>query len=144
MFEQFNNNPGCRIYTRGKKKGKKEIKSDCVIRCMQLAWNTDWLTAAKRLAERSFELYEPQCANATFESFCEPTQIKAKTEDLFSGRKRYKTVKEFAESTKGHSIGFIVSVPHHLVFVKNGKYYDAWDSGRETVRKIWKLKENNQ
>lgn len=140
MFEKFNNNPGCKIYKRGKKKGQKEIKGDCVIRCMQLAWNTDWLTAAKRLAERSFELCDTQTSNAVYESFCESAKIDAKIEDSFTGRKRYKRVKEFAESTKGNGIGFIVSVPHHLVFVKNGKYYDAWDSGDETVRKVWKLK----
>lgn len=140
MFQQFNNNPGCRVYTKGKKKGKKEVKSDCVIRCMMQAWNVDWLTAAKRLAERSFELYETQNANPVWESFCEPVQISAKMTDLFTGAKRYKRVKEFAKSTEGNSIGFIVSVPHHLVFVKNGKYFDAWDSGNETVRKIWKIK----
>lgn len=37
MFKQFNNNPKCKIIKRGKKKGQKEIKCDCVIRCMQLA-----------------------------------------------------------------------------------------------------------
>lgn len=140
MFKQFNNNPKCKIIKRGKKKGQKEIKCDCVIRCMQLAWNTDWLTAAKRLAERSFELCDIQTSNAVYESFCESAKIDAKIEDSFTGRKRYKRVKEFAESTKGDSTGYIVSVPHHLVFVKNGEYFDAWDSGNETVRKIWKLK----
>lgn len=141
MYQQFNNNPGCKIYKRGKKKGRKEVKSDCVIRCMMLAWDVDWLTAAKRLAERSFELYEPQIAKPVYESFCEPANIDAKTVDSYSGRKRYKTVLEFAGSTKGNPTGFIVSVPHHLVFVKDGNYYDAWNSGFETVRKIWKLKE---
>ena len=140
MFKQFNNNPKCKIIKRGKKKGQKEIKCDCVIRCMQLAWNTDWLTAAKRLAERSFELCDTQTSNAVYESFCESAKIDAKIKDSFTGRKRYKRVKEFAESTKGDSTGYIVSVPHHLVFVKNGEYFDAWDSGNETVRKIWKLK----
>ena len=141
MFEQFNKNPGCKVYKRGKKKGQKEVKGDCVIRCMMLAWDTDWLTAAKRLAERSFELYDTQTSKEVYESFCTSPQISAKVEDIFTGRKRYKTVKEFAASTKGNAIGFIVHVPHHLVFVKDGKYYDAWDSGNETVRKIWKLKE---
>lgn len=85
---------------------------------MQLAWNTDWLTAAKRLVERSFELCDTQTSNAVYESFCESAKIDAKIEDSFTGRKRYKRVKEFAESTKGDSTGYIVSVPHHLVFVK--------------------------
>lgn len=140
MFQQFNNNPGCKIYNRGKKKGQKEIKGDCVVRCMMQAWNVDWLTAAKRLAERSFELFDVQISNAVWQSFCEPTQFKAKTEEMFGGGKRYLRVKEFAKLTEGNAIGFIVSVPHHLVFVRNGKYYDAWDSGNETVRKIWKIK----
>ena len=140
MWQQCNPNPIIKKYKKGKNKGKDILKSDCVIRAMSLIWNVDWMTTSKRLAERSFELAEAQTARPVYESFLKPSGIPVFIKDAF-GRRRYMTVEEFAKSTE-HKYGkYLLSTPHHLVCVHHGKYFDTWDSGDQTVRKIWIIKE---
>lgn len=139
MFEYFDKNPTLKKHKRGKNKGKPITKTDCVIRGMMQMLGKSWLETAKTLAERGYELGETQISNKTFESFLKPTGIDVYTYNT-RGCRRYKTVAEFAKETAHSYKGYLVSVPHHVVYVKHGKYYDAWDSGKQTVRKIWELK----
>lgn len=139
MFEYFDKNPTLKKHKRGRNKGKPIAKPDCVIRGMMQILDKSWLETAKLLAERSYELGETQTSRKTFESFLKPSGIDVYTRDGGECR-RYKTVAEFAKETAHSYKGYLVSVPHHVVFVKHGKYYDAWDSGNQTVRKIWELK----
>lgn len=45
------------------------------------------------------------------------------------------TVEEFS---KRHPIGtYIIHTKGHVVTVKDGKYYDSWDSGKKIVLDYW-------
>lgn len=138
MFEFFDKNPHQKFYTRGRNKGKLVSKTDCVIRAMMQILEKSWLETALLLTERGCQIGETQTACKTYETFLKPSGIKVMKEGMHG--RRYKTIREFAKETEHSYVGYIVHAPHHLVFIKHGKYYDSWDSGSETVRKIWVLK----
>lgn len=52
------------------------------------------------------------------------------------------TIEQFAED---HPSGtFVVGTGSHVVCVKNGSYFDAWDSGKETVAYVWYREESEE
>ncbi len=143
----------CGKYTRGRYKGKKYNRGDCVIRAFQLAWGlkgeNGWREAATRLFNRSLEVGDTQNGDETWQSFV----IKAKNPRYavdengneirnYYGKRRKFTIREFAEYTKHSRKGYIVASQKHLTYVKRGKYYDSWDSGRCKVCSSWVLKES--
>lgn len=138
MFEYYNENPNLKIFKKGKHKGQKAVTSDCVVRAMSLLFKKDWLETYDILCAKGKDVCrmpnDPEC----YRLFLKHSGLSSKVEE--NGAKRYLTVQEFAESTKGSETGYIVSVARHIVYVCNGKYYDAWDSGSRKVRKIQVLK----
>lgn len=157
MFEYVNDCP-CGKITRGKEKGVKKRQADCVIRAFQKAWGYSgeegWRLAATKLFTRSLEVGDVQIGEDTWHSFVKQSkrlprykvdkngrQIMYKDPSSALGKKRkYYTVKEYAEATKDDDQGYILLSAHHLTFVKGGKYYDSWDSGKRPVRSAWVLK----
>lgn len=52
------------------------------------------------------------------------------------------TIEQFAED---HPSGtFVVGTGSHVVCIKNGSYFDAWDSGKETVAYVWYREESEE
>lgn len=114
-------------------KDKKNKYGDCTIRALSKALGLSWLEA--------FDVEIPfcrkyQCSNI----FDTPIQIRKNIMEELGfrytgisnsyGSKR-PTVLEFA---KNHPTGtYILQVSHHVVTVKNGMYYDTWDSGRKSL-----------
>lgn len=156
MYEYVNDCP-CGYHLRGKKKGKKISRGDCVIRAMQMAWGLKgedgWRIASERLFARSLMVADTQIGDATWQSFCKQDKTVPRyqvnedgswklfpdTNDPLNMIRKYYTVAEFAKFTKNHKKGYIVQVSKHLVYVKGGKYFDSWNSGLETVRSAWVL-----
>ena len=139
MFEYYNENPNLKVYKKGKRKGQKEVVGDCVIRAMSLLFKKSWLETYDILCEKGRELCRLPNSKDVYRSFLKHSGLSSKVEKDDS-KKRYLTIKDFAESTKGNEIGYIVDVANHTIYVSNGKYYDAWDSGNCKVRKIQVLK----
>lgn len=49
---------------------------------------------------------------------------------------RYYTVRDFCRE---HPYGtYLLALGTHVVAVKNGNYYDIWDSGNEQIKSYWK------
>lgn len=136
MYQYFDENPDTTVYVRGKKKGEKKPHTDCVVRCMMQAWGVNWRTAFKMLSNVACELgcmpSEPGC----WRYFCRKSPNR--TPYIGEGRK-LKSLKEFAAETKGDDTAYIVHTREHLVFVQDGIYRDAWDSGWMAVSSIWEL-----
>lgn len=139
MFEYYNENPNLKVYKKGKHKGQKEVTSDCIVRAMSLLFKKSWLETYDILCAKGREMCRLPNSNDVYRSFLKHSKISSKVEKE-DGTKRYLTVKEFAEITKGTDTGYIVDVSRHTIYVCNGKYYDAWDSGNCKVRKIQVLK----
>ncbi|MFM9972920.1 MAG: hypothetical protein ACKVQK_31475 [Burkholderiales bacterium] len=67
--------------------------------------------------------------------FIEAYGFKACKVEIINGHKP--TVKEFALT---HPQGiYILRVANHIVTVKNGLYFDSWDSGDKSIYKYWMI-----
>ena len=116
-------------YFQPNKLDLKDKVGDCQVRALCKALELTWLEA--------FDLTIPLCRKLqTYTIFdCDLKKTKEAMETLgFSytgisnttGSKR-PTVDEFAKEHKSGT--YIVTVSRHVVAVKDGKYFDTWDSG---------------
>lgn len=135
MYQYFDKNPDTTIYVRGKYKGKKKPHADCVVRAMMLAWDCDWREALTKLFEAGREIGAMPHEDDTWRLFCRKSTRRSPY--IHSGSRCRKLLKELALETAGDTHGYIALTRRHLVFVKDGKYYDAWDSGDMAVSSIW-------
>lgn len=100
---------------------------DCVVRALSLALDQDWDTTYLELMSQGFSMKDMPSSNAVWGQY-----LKNK------GYKRYVipdecpdcyTVDEFCmDNPRGV---YILGTGTHVVTVKDGSYYDTWDSGRE-------------
>ena len=121
-YKFFNPNPS------GKRVG------DCVIRAVSFLTEQDWEETYLRITLQGFEMFDMPSSNAVWAEYLRR-----------QGYKRYVipdscpdcyTVKEFC---KDNSFGkFLLATGSHVVAVKNGDYYDAWDSGNEVPIYFWR------
>lgn len=100
---------------------------DCVVRALSLALDQDWDTTYLELMSQGFSMKDMPSSNAVWGQY-----LKNK------GYKRYVipdecpdcyTVDEFCmDNPQGV---YILGTGTHVITVKDGSYYDTWDSGRE-------------
>ena len=138
MYQYYDENPDPRVYVRNcryGKKGQKRTHNDCVVRAMQQIWEVDWVTALRRLVERGIEFYTLPNTADVWQSFCRKTNNYT----VYKKNGKRKLLSEIAKETKGDPQGYIVRTRQHIVFVRDGKYFDNWDSGGYAAWSIWEL-----
>lgn len=130
------------IYFQPNDKDLKDKVGDCQVRAFCKALNLSWVEA--------FDLTIPICRNLqTYTIFdCDLAKTKTAMELMgftYTGISNKKgshrpTVKEFAGAHKTGT--YILSVARHVVCVKDGKYYDTWDSGYKSLYGYYTLEED--
>ena len=115
MFVEINLNP------------YKKSVGDCVIRAIGMAENEDWYNTFIDLMIKCFQLKDIPSSNNAWGDYLK---------DL--GYSRYiipntcpncYTIRDF---TRDNPVGtYILATGTHVVAVKDGVYYDTWDSGDE-------------
>lgn len=124
MWIEFNPNP------LGKRIG------DCVIRAIAIATGMTWDETYIVLSDYGMMLKNLPNANEVWGAYLKDQGftrhvIPDTCPDCF-------TVRDFCRE---NPVGvFILCTGSHVVTVKNGDYYDAWDSGKETPQYYWKRK----
>ena len=113
------------------------VTGDCVIRAISIATNKSWDDVFVELALKSFDMKDMPSTNRVWASYLHDLGytrhiIQDTCPDCYSVED---FTKDFPEGT------YILSTGTHVVTVKNGNYYDTWNSGRETVICYWN-KEN--
>lgn len=122
MWRTINPNP-CGIYV-----------GDCVIRALALALDKDWADVYWELCMIGFLECDMPNANHVWGKYLENHGFVSRTLPVNSNV----TVRSFCE---GHPQGlYILATGAHVVTVRNGEYYDAWDSGNERPIYIWEEK----
>lgn len=122
MFQYYNPNP------LGKKIG------DCVIRAVSRATNQNWDKTFIELCLQAFMMKDMPSSNSVWGSYLHNKGFKqiAVNDDCPDCY----TVERFCyEYPQGE---YIVGTGTHVVFVKDGNYYDSWDSGNEVITSYWK------
>lgn len=124
-FENYNANPN------NKKTG------DCVVRALSKALDKSWDVVYMDLCEIGFELKVMPNDDECYMEYLKSKGFTKETIKVTKGSKR-PTVTSF---TKEHQEGtYILRVANHLVTVKDGKYFDIWDSGSCCLYGFWKIK----
>ena len=107
----------------------KGFVGDCVVRAIAKAQDISWYKAYSDLALQGFAMCDMPSSNAVWGNYL-----------MSNGYRRYVipntcpdcyTVKQFCiDNPQGK---YIVCTGTQTVCVKNGSYYDSWDSGNEPI-----------
>lgn len=125
MYREFNNNP------TGRRVG------DCAIRAVSLALNKDWESTYMLIAVNGLQMGDMPSSNSVWGSVLR--QAGFVRENLPNTCPDCYTVRDFCEE---HPKGtYVLGLNGHVVTVKDGNWYDIWDSGDETVLFYWHRKE---
>ena len=119
----------------------KNIKAgDCQIRAVCATTGLNWYEVFDRVTEfcreNCYMWFSKEGYNYLEEKFGFEKPYTVKRE---KGKKAI-TVQKFCQmNPKGT---YIVSCAHHVVGIKDGKYYDTWNSGDESIYRVYKLEES--
>ena len=100
---------------------------DCLVRALSLALDQDWDTTYLELMSQGFSMKDMPSSNAVWGQYLKNKGYKRhiipdECPDCY-------TVNEFCiDNPQGV---YILGTGTHVVTVKDGSYYDTWDSGRE-------------
>ena len=100
---------------------------DCVIRAISCALNKSWKETYVEIVTQGFMMYDMPSANRVWGQYLKSKgfrkyQIPDTCPDCY-------TVRDFCyEHPRGI---YILGTGEHVVCVKNGHYFDSWDSGNE-------------
>lgn len=102
---------------------KKRLVGDCVIRAIAIFQNRSWIEVFDDITNLARNMYDMPSSNEVWGRYL-----------LNSGyaKKICKDEYNLNDFTFYHPCGnFIIGTGTHVVCVKNGDYYDTWDSGDE-------------
>lgn len=120
-YSYFNPNPA------GKQVG------DCTVRAIAKATTQSWEEVYAGLAVQGFQMADLPNANSVWGAYLRENGFsRSIIPDTYTN---CYTVADFAED---HPQGtYILALSNHVVCVKDGSYYDAWDSGTEIPLFYW-------
>lgn len=126
MWVEFNPNPV------GRKVG------DCVVRAISKALDMGWEAAYIALTINGLQMGDMPSSNSVWGSLLRMHGYSRKS--IPDTCPHCYTVEDFCEE---HPEGtFVLGTGDHAVCVKNGNYYDVFDSGQEIPQFVWYRKES--
>ena len=109
--------------------------SDCVIRAISIALNTNWFSVYDDLCRVGRRECNMPSADAVWGRY-----LWMKGFHPFLLPQSCPTCITIRDFCKVYQKGtYIIGTGSHAVAVVNGNYYDSWDSGNETPSFFWKL-----
>ena len=115
MFVEMNANP------------LKKLVGDCVIRAICVAENKEWDDIYLEIMLKGYEMKDISSSNAVW-----GTYLKEIGYSRFIIPNTCPDCYTIADFVKDNPVGtFILATGTHVVAVKDGRYFDTWDSGAE-------------
>lgn len=100
---------------------------DCTIRAISCALNITWELTYNLLADLGFEMCDMPSSNRVWSELLKLNKFKK--HQIPDTCPNCYTVKNFCyDHPKGT---YVVGTDEHVVCIKNGNYFDSWDSGNE-------------
>jgi hypothetical protein len=126
MFREFNNNP------TGRRVG------DCAVRAVSLALNESWERTYLLICLNGLQMGDMPSSNSVWGALLRQNGFYR--ENLPHACPDCYTVRQFAED---HPKGtYVLGLDQHVVTLRDGDWYDLFDSGDETVVYVWHREEN--
>lgn len=110
------------------------LVGDCVIRAISAVMNQDWETTYLDLLSQGYILKDMPSANWVWGTYLYNHGFRSHTISEYTKRKY--TVKDFVKDCP--ECTGILAIGTHAVAIKDGNYYDSWDSGDEVPIYYWK------
>lgn len=114
---------------------KGSYVGDCVIRALSKILDMDWERTYVELALQGFLMSDMPSSNHVWGSYLQGKGFQRHVipntcPDCY-------TVRDFC---RDNPIGeYVLATGTHVVAVKNGDYYDSWDSGSEVPIYFWRI-----
>jgi len=126
MFVEYNPNPtGRRV-------------EDCSIRAIAKALDVDWETAFALVSKNAFDMGDMPHSNSVWGAVLRQNGFYRKS--LPDSCPDCYTVKDFA---KDHPKGtFVLGCNNHVVTIKDGNWFDTWDSSGMSPQFLWYRKDD--
>lgn len=122
MYQKYNPNPS------------KLKASDCVIRAICVVTGYSWERVYEDLVNLGFRMHRMPNEVEVYGEYLASLGMKRAKLRIEKGSKR-PTVASFA---KEHQSGvYVLKVANHVVGVRDGIYYDTWDSGKNSLYTYW-------
>lgn len=121
MWIQYNPNPH-----------NKNV-GDCVIRALTKALDKDWYSVYAGLSVVGYEMGDMPSANHVWGAYLRRNGFRKYIVDDH-GVDNY-TVEDFCSDNKKGV--YVLALSGHVVCVKDGKFYDSWDSSKEVPLYVW-------
>lgn len=114
------------VYFQPNSKDRKNRCGDCVIRAIAGATGQSWREVFLGLAPYALEKQDMPNSRECYEAYLRDHGFAYHGFRTRKGERR-PTVKKFAKTHKEGT--YIAFVKNHVVCIRDGKYYDTWDSG---------------
>ena len=121
MFHYLNHNP------------RDNLTGDCVIRAIAIAQDKEWDDVFLELVTYAYSMKDMPSSNNVWGYYLHNHGYKR--HNIPDICPNCVTIRDFVENTGGN---YILGTGTHVVAVKNGVYYDTWDSGNEIPIYYWK------
>ena len=113
---------------------EKNLVGDCVIRAVSFITDQSWERTYIELAVQGFMMHDMPSSNNVWGMY-----LKSKGFDRYiipNTCPDCYTVREFCEDNPNGE--FMLATGTHVIAVKDGNYYDTWDSGDEVPIYYWR------
>ena len=110
---------------------------DCVIRAISAATGKSWEETYVRICLQGLLMLDLPSADAVWGAY-----LRSQGYERFaisSDCPECYTVADFCEENRSGT--YILAISGHVVYVRDGQYFDSWDSGAEHPVYYWKKKE---
>ena len=116
---------------------KRKSVGDCVIRAICVATDKEWDEVFLELMLKAFDMKDMPMANNVWGSYL--TDLGFTKELIPNTCPECFTVKDFLVNYPQGT--FVLGTGTHAIAVKDGRYYDTWDSGDEVPMYYFKKEE---